>query len=323
MSYDFVPLPPRVHRAERTHAQHDRLERRAVLAITFRAEEPVHVGSGHLTLSDRELVRQGARVGAAPGIPASSMKGVLRSRLEAASKSCCRFGSTKEVTLKGAISSRSYGGYKVEYSAAAKRTPALVVCRQRDLCLACALFGNAGLQGRVRLRDFSSASTSFERVRIAVRYSPRPHHLGAYEKVEEESKLVMQQLYGRKFYRARGPVEPNTSTEWAEAIGRGSEVRGSMLVMNPTDAELGALLAALGSNPPSSIRVGSAKGSGLGLMRLTALQVEIASLQGKAPASAEQQAQWRNAFSSSEDYWSDGEAKLLAIANDLPGSVAP
>ncbi|MBN1605709.1 MAG: hypothetical protein JW940_03710 [Polyangiaceae bacterium] len=321
MSYFFVPLANDVRRQSRPHARHDLLRGHARFTVTLRTIEAVHIGSGGRFLRGADIVREGARVVGRPGIPGSSLKGVLRSRLEAISKSCCVF-TLRRQRLEGACVSRSFGGYEVEFDGRLRGEPVFGACEPDHCCLACSLFGLTTRQGRVRVQDHvADQGSSFKITSMPQLYAPRPHHLGDFDKDRAHCRLTVTRLFGRKFYRDGAQSDPEGPCHLVEAIPTKTVLRGDIMVLSPVDAELGALLAALGQNPKSALRLGSAKGHGFGQVDVEHVEVELRSGPTRSAATPEQMNDWRKAFVDSPDYWIDGEEALTAA--QTAGHVTP
>lgn len=235
--YEFVSLSDTVRRVERRAARHDRQVEgclSGVLDVRFLAEQPVHVGSGRKRLVDGNPVRGGFASSGRPGLPGSTIKGVLRSRLEAISDSCIITGG-----------SGPHEAFRQCHHKSAR------------LCLACAVFGRMSLRSRVAASDFLCANeTGFELQSIPESFSPRRPRT----------------LRGRKF--AVGLADPGDqpSMQAVEVIPEGAVLCGELRILNLEPAEVGALMAALGASPASRLKVGGGKAHGLGRLRLESLK---------------------------------------------------
>jgi hypothetical protein len=280
--YGFVPLPDAVHREHRPQACFDRRVEgtaRLTLELSYRVVQPIHVGAGYWKLNGRTPVRMAARCGARLAIPGSSMKGLLRARYEAITKSCCVGRAPKNTRLSNTLPSRTYPNHQVVFDDAIRAHPIFSNCRSKSgsLCAACALFGAMSLRGRVSFRDLLTPDgTVCELARLPKRFSPRPHHLGWFEVDERREQLRVTKLRGRKFYRG-SLTHSDAGYDLAEVIPSGTELTGSVVCTNITAAELGGLLTALGfqpaAQPPSQLRVGAAKAYAFG--RIDAVRVGV------------------------------------------------
>lgn len=314
--YEFVPLPDEVNRERREHAVFDRVVPGAMgvrLDVRFMVMEPVHIGSGFWTLGGNRAVRAAARSGSRPVIPGSSMKGLLRARYEAITKSCVGHGPPKEATLNEQLPSRSHPDHQVVFSDAVVAHAAFEQCKPPVLCSACALFGRMSQRGRVAVHDLlAPEDAALVEVALPKRFSPRPHHLGDYTVCRGTHTLVVNALHGRKFHVGDAPpstVEP----EHAEAIKPGTILSGRVICTNITEAELGGLLSALGIWPESSLKIGSAKAYSFG--RLVVADVGRLDVVKRPEGFAEDGfvARTRASFASCKDYWRAGEVALLRI----------
>jgi hypothetical protein len=313
--YEFVPLPREVNREQRPHAVFDRRVRDAMwvmLEVEYVALEPIHIGSGFRVLHGQRAVRAAARSGDRLVIPGSSMKGVLRARYEAITRSCALHQAPKGQKLGPQLPSCSYPGYEVEFGSAVRQHPAFKACDAQLLCSACALFGRMSLRSRVSVHDLRApaGTTSVDR-EIPKRYSPRPHHLGRYSQDRSAAVLRVHELHGRKFHVGGAP-QPEVAGDLAEVIKVGTTLSGTITCSNVSLAELGGLLSALGAHPVSSLKLGSAKAYRFGRIELTKnLRVDV-----KRPERFDEEGFFervRQAFETSKDYWPEGERALVAM----------
>lgn len=321
--YEFVPFPAEVQRCERPDAVWDR--RRpgtfaGTLQVTLRTEQDVHVGSGRKQLQGNELVRTAVRVHGRPGVPGSTLKGVLRSRYEAITSSCAPRPDHRRVKSK----SRSHKDVEhAQLTRDALEMSVFGVCRPGSpMCPACALFGLMSLRGRVAVGDFACASgTAFSTASLHEQFSPRLHHVGvARVGTSRDGKLCFEvgPLHGRKFAVGMGPIAENAKPQLVEVIPSGSELRGSLRVFNVGPVELGGLLSALGYGPGgrvlSALKVGAGKGRALGRVRLRALTFELRDARGRAvPVDQATVETWHTAFAQSSDRYEEGERRLHEI----------
>lgn len=321
--YVFVPLPdkgPMVRRVERANACHDRKLAGmwfGALEVTLVCEQPVHVGSGFKGLEYGKVVRRTARSGDALLLPGSTVKGVLRSRFEAITRSCA--GDLP--SDRGRVLSRTYpevqrGHFTNDVQKMATFTDA---CGRDDmLCPACAVFGfqtfNGTLRGRVSVTDFLSADGVVPVTEpMPSQFEPRIHHLGEFriERNRGEPSFEVGPLYGRKFYVGPTPTTDAVGYERVEAIPKGTALRGTIRILNLDDAEMGGLLAALGVEPRSWIKLGCGKRHGFGRLRVEKVAYVLADERRRPRGSAPET--WAHAFAGAEDRWEAGAAQLAQI----------
>lgn len=205
----------------------------------------LYVGSGQIELFDHHGREQAyfafARRNGQLIIPGTSIKGAVRSVVEAISNSCVKLIGRGE------------------------RLPAShQPCQGEDaLCPACRLFGTTGYRGRVRFADaVPVGDVRPSIVKIADLWPP-------------------SQIRGRKFYRSRQfqalDPKPAKNHRFLEAAPKGSKFRSVLYFENASSAEMGLLIRALGldrsPNDPSKvayvvpIKLGGAKPRCLGSVR--------------------------------------------------------
>jgi len=257
--YDFVPLPDRVERAK--SAGHDSFKR-GLLTGTIVGElvalTPVHVASGNVELTGNNripLVKAHFRAGGKIAIPGSSLKGAVRSIVEAITRSCVRVQSR---TLRD------------------KLPRGFEPCEPRDgnalLCPACRLFGAMGYQGQVRFLDASLIQGKLTTMFTPSLFAPR-----TYARVYYDCSGTVK---GRKFYFHGQPAKGNVPLEVCDV---GSRFRLRVDFANLTDAELGVLLTALGQgNPPFALKLGGAKPACCGSIEVEIESVETWDIAGDA-----------------------------------------
>lgn len=306
--YGFVPLAPDVRRIARNEARWDRRTPGTLFGhidLTVTAEQPLHVGNGSKRVRPPHVVLCSARICGRPGIPGSSLKGVLRARYEAITRSCTSLFPGPGIAR---IRSSTTQIRKARLTSSALRTPVLDDdCTETCACPACALFGRMSLRSRITVTDF--ACTGDTQVVLAVlpeRFGPNLHHVGPARIDPSGEVFEVHGLRGRKFHRGRGPAAD--TRQHVETIPAGAELTGQIRIFNATPAELGGVLTALGCDPPSALKLGGGKAHAFGRARCRARCALIAS--GSAPLDP---AQWRKAFIESPDRWADGEARLVAL----------
>lgn len=313
--YLFVPLPEKVHRAPRPAAVHDRRVKGAlsgVIDVVFRTEQAVHIGSGFKAMRGDGIVRLGMKIRGALGVPGASLKGVLRSRYEAVTRSCA--GAAPK---KGPVRSRSHGDVRsASFSATVRGMDVFQACGKHGLCAACALFGRMSQRSRVTVGDFVVDPVDAVAIEaMPEQFGPNAHHLGRYHIVErqpDKKEFEITALKGRKFAAGMGPVAPDAHMQDVEAIPADCLLRGSLRVFNLLPAELGGLLTVLGHSPKSALKIGAGKGHGFGRISLHELSFHLRDhAQARAPLEL---AGWRRAFEEwRDDRWQAGEDELVRI----------
>jgi hypothetical protein len=263
--YDFVPFPKRRPDREKGAGQ-DKLDARLLsgtLELTLRTLTPVHVGSGYsdfikagnqeylAALQASKPIREEGTTRRRYLIPGSSLKGAVRSIVEAITRSCIRItqGRYRPYIPQG------YGG-----------------CMSvNDLCIACRLFGAQDYQGHVSFEDAVAPRGSLVLLGTPLLWTPARGGRGLPPRYLERDRAK-----GRKFYRHASPpsgVDPRA------CIKSGAELPLRIHFLNLSEAELGVLLTALGQHPDHRfpIKLGGGKPVGLGsvqiiLNRVTLLQ---------------------------------------------------
>jgi CRISPR/Cas system CSM-associated protein Csm3 (group 7 of RAMP superfamily) len=212
-----VPLARRTRRQPPAgHAQFLHLNGR--LTGTLEARSPVHVASGLLEpRTDRQfpLVKAQFQVNKRPAIPGTSLKGCIRSILEAISPSAVT--ASRAPLPREAQASRSLD----------QLDPA-----QR-------LFGAMGYQGQVRFTDAIAETNTLEIRPTPQLFRPRPESVDTY--------FEGARLRGRKFYMHGELAEGNLPLE---ACPEGTRFTFTVDFTNITAGELGLLLTALGLGEP-------------------------------------------------------------------------
>lgn len=315
--YGFTPLPAEVVRHDRSLTLAERISGRwfGRLELTCRVYQALHVGAGFKALRDGRAVRMIVRAGGVPVIPGSSMKGALRARFEAMTKSCA--GAAPKAQKR--IVSRTYNGAEVELSPEVRRSDIFTECDDGAQCAACALFGfqtrRSGQRSRVSVRDFVFADARVELGKMPEQYSPRLHHLGNFDVDRGGQRLTVTSLHGRKFAVGRSSAEV-TQEQGVEVVPPQSIARGVITLFNLEPAELGGLLAALGRRPESAIKIGAGKGLGFGAVRIESVTYALKDAAGGRIEPDERG--WREAFTRSADYHREGEGRLIELHRGEP-----
>jgi len=263
--YDFVPFPKRRPYREKGAGQ-DKLNPcllSGTLELTLHTLTPVHVGSGYsdfikagnqeylAALQASKPVREDGTTRRRYLIPGSSLKGTVRSIVEAITRSCIRITQSRHRPYIP----QGYGG-----------------CMSvNDLCIACRLFGAQDYQGHVSFEDAVAPKGSLVLLGTPLLWTPARGGRGLPPRY-----LQGNQARGRKFY---AHARPASGADPRACIKSGAELPLRIHFLNLSEAELGILLTALGLHPdhPFPIKLGGGKPVGLGsvqiiLNRVTLLQ---------------------------------------------------
>ena len=226
--FAYIPLPKRIDKKRPTrHDQYHANHISGQIHGTIEALSPIHIGSGVIDIGqDVELIKTAVRTGGNVVIPGSSLKGAVRSIVEAISESCVS---------------------KVSYQVRRAVPRDFSECRQKNrLCVACRMFGAMGFQGNIAIQDAPhiEGETSTE-------YVPELYAPGRYQR-------RLQDIPGRKFYMHGEVVSGETPVE---ACKKGSKFRFVIQVDNLKKSEWGLLFTALGHHPehPFKLKIGGAK----------------------------------------------------------------
>jgi hypothetical protein len=241
--YEFVPLPSRVQRQQPAgHQGYQQLS--GTLRAVLVAYSPLHVASGLMELNDNKkypLVKAHFRVGKHPAIPGSSLKGCIRSIVEAISPSAV--GVSRARLPREMQVSRSIN----------------------ELDPAQRLFGAMSYQGQVCFSDALLDGGKTEIVATPPLYRPRAESHDTY--------FDGSRPRGRKFYMhgqlAEGNVPLETCPVWSRFPFRVDFV-------NLAAAELGLLLYGLGLGDPRLWpKLGGSKPSCLGTVEVVEPRLEV------------------------------------------------
>lgn len=241
--YGFVRVDPLNTEDRRHPAGHHKYKDGTVsgtLLCEIEVLTPVHVASGTLEMQNNRqypLYKAHVRSAGRPVIPGSSLKGAVRSVVEAISTSCLRITRANPRGLP-----RNTEG-----------------CRdEKRLCAACRMFGSMGYQGQVRFTDaVMREGYRTALARMPSLYAPR-NRAGVY--------FERRQIRGRKFYRHGQPAEGDVPVEVCQPR---SILDFSLHFENLTGAELGLMLTALGQGePPFILKLGGGKPACYGSIRV-------------------------------------------------------
>lgn len=259
--YVLIPFPEGDPRRSPVQGHHhyaaDRYTGHLDLRLTTLT--PLQVASGFqdvATVGGREQVllqqagrhRDGRRV---PVVPASSLKGAIRSLVEILSRSCLP-------VLASPVRPH------------APRPLARCTSVER-LCPACSLFGMAGAShnaawARVAFED-AVVADGREREALQVVATPLLWTGVKPGRRLPDRYLEGRQVKGRKVYYHRKPA---SGPDAREAFKPGATLQTRMYVVNVSAAELGLIASALGQHPSYRfpVKLGAAKPVGLGSVRV-------------------------------------------------------
>ncbi len=252
--YDFVSFPRKVARSP--VPGHERLDLTdhysGRLSYRLKALTPIFVGTGSYALGEDvgfpqvPVVRPFYRVRGEPTIPGSSLKGVVRSIVEAISPSC--------VTVTRIASYKLPPG--VELAQGRRRG-----CSPTRACPACNLFGRVSQSAKVHFSDAHLADGGKTALfRLSPLFAPRAFRSPPVY-LDDAGKFK-----GRKFYYHSRPAEDSRQPP-VEVLPSGQQVAGEVTFENLRMAELGLLFFALGIDGTLTLKLGGGKPVGLGSLR--------------------------------------------------------
>ena len=251
--YEFVPLPPGRPSTEPPAGHHSYREGylNGVLMATIIARSPVHVASGLLEPTNNRqypMAKAHFRTGGKPAIPGTSLKGCIRSIVEAITRSSVQVTRARELP-------REYQpGRSVERLDVAQR-----------------IFGALGYQGMVRFGDAALENGSTTIVPSVQLFRTHSESYNTYFDGREPR--------GRKFYMHGKLAQGNLPLE---ACPIESRFGLRMDFENIAPGELGLVLVALGLGEKRFLpKLGGAKPACLGTIEvidasLTALDTRAA-----------------------------------------------
>jgi len=295
--YFYTPLPAKLHKsAPASHAdyQADRLS--GEITGVIQAYSPVHVANG-LIVPWEDLLEYGDIVEASPpalvaahfrvndqrAIPASTLKGVLRSIVEAISYSCPEFEIEKESKWPRGVRVTEISAEHNRCSIDPDKSLA-----ENKLCPACRIFGGisgegeqGGYLGNISFADAKQENGDggvFARMPL---YGPQPSYSQAAPKKRTGYKLYFQNAgqtkpLGRKFYKIGMPrPKVGGNYEPIEVCNPGSTFDLRVQFRNLTPGELGLLLMAMGRSAPEDfgLKVGGSKPLSLGTIKIDSLSL--------------------------------------------------
>jgi hypothetical protein len=243
---DIASLTPEDRTKPPGHDRYTGLSGR--LEATLAVVTPLHVGSGALEMRDDRrypLVRGMTRSNERIVVPASTLKGMVRSVVEAVTPSCVRITRARRDMLPGGAAE----------------------CRnEKSLCLACRMFGALGYEGNVRFGDAvlrEGQSTMI--VSMPALYAPRSRERAYYQG---------GQVTGRKFYRHGRTVVDGVTP--VEVCRPDSQLDFVVRFDNLSAAEVGVLLTGLGLvDPPLILKVGAGKPASYGSVGVISRSLQV------------------------------------------------
>jgi CRISPR/Cas system CSM-associated protein Csm3 (group 7 of RAMP superfamily) len=203
------------------------------------------LGESHSGGSKFPLYRDMTTVNGTVCIPGSSVKGCVRSLVEAVSPSCINKGASRvDDSLRPCF--------------VRKNTP--------EVCVACSIFGAMGFLSRVRFSDAVLSEGSTEIVQIPALFGPR----GKGRAYDPPSNS----LSSRKFYFNHTKTASNGNIP-SEVCTVGSRFQLRMFFNNLKEQELGLILLCMGVKDRFNIKVGGGKpvGYGSSLVHVTGISL--------------------------------------------------
>jgi CRISPR/Cas system CSM-associated protein Csm3 (group 7 of RAMP superfamily) len=257
--YGFVPIPDKRMNPEKP-AGHDSYAGNLLtgkIEGTLVALSPIHIASGNIELTGRQpsLVKAHFRCGGRPTIPGSSLKGAIRSIVEAISHppSCLRVTQARFDNLP----------------------PNVRRCtKPESLCIACRMFGAMGYLGQVHFSDAILQQGDTEVIQIPSLFAPR---------TREQIYFERGKVKGRKFYMHGQSGKTAPGNVPIEACSVGSQFSLHVDFENLSDSQLALLLTALGqSNPKLFPKLGGGKPACCGSLEVTNVTVTTVSARAAA-----------------------------------------
>ena len=220
--YDFVHIPNAPTKLEPPigHADYKGELVTGTITGTLIARSPIHVASGMTETTDKQpsLVKAHFRCNGRPTIPGASLKGAIRSIVEAISSppSCLRITQARFDNLPSNVKRCS---------------------DKKRLCIACGMFGAMGYLGQIHFCDGVSYSDQTEIIQIPPLHPPRPR-----ERLYYESGKVI----GRKFYMHGQDGKTALGNVPTEVCPEGATFSLRIDFENLSDGQLALLLCAMG-----------------------------------------------------------------------------
>lgn len=284
--YRFVPLADHVERQEAMG--HHRMEEGkwyGHLDLILVAYSPVHVASGLIVHrddlapyfatdldgdNDDSLILSHVRRDGRRYIPGTSLKGVVRSVVEAITYSCLCHVDDRKIAPSA----------KRDNESLEELTQTCSV--DIGFCPACSLFGALGYAGKVNFRDEFQVAGGGHIARRPVAHPPQPDRSQANKHRTQGilyyTSAKRKNLKGRKFYlHGQQPVDATGKYEAIEVCKKGSRFQGKIDINGLSDSELGLLLNGLGFPQEFPLKVGGSKPFGYGSLMVNNVAVSLTS----------------------------------------------
>jgi len=190
-------------------------------------------------------------------IPGTSIKGAVRSVLEAISNSCVSQLAGKKRTGKNRYKQDEGRPPYIDKRHSHKPCEDI-----NNLCAACRLFGTTGCGGRVSFSDALPANNpDTEIIKIGELFGPTV--------VKTKRKF-----YQNKKFNPVGNLKPERNYRFVEAVNKGSIFKTSLSFQNLTKDELALLFYAMGVGQDYMIKVGGAKPRCFGTVRFIPINLK-------------------------------------------------
>jgi CRISPR/Cas system CSM-associated protein Csm3 (group 7 of RAMP superfamily) len=239
-----------------SHAEFKKDKYTGVLEADLKALTPIHIASGLFELANNQVVKGFTMLNGRPIIPGTSLKGVIRSVVEATTNppSCVTIAN-KEIRDK--IPRGLDKQCRVDE-------------RQREICVTCSIFGALGYRGRISFSDAIIRKGSLNVQEIPQLFQPR-----------DNAPLYYNQkgrIRGRKFYFHGVPAK---GKEPALVLTEGSTLSFKVFFEDFSDQELCLLFTAMGVIGGLKLKLGGGKPACLGTAEITARKLTYSFKGGK------------------------------------------
>jgi len=238
---------PHTHPVKKRAPNHDRFEANTLtgkLTLQFEVmSEYLFVGSGGYDYRDDMVFYSFASSHDELVIPGTSIKGAVRSLVEAISSSCVSIRIREERVPR----------------------PWQQCVEVKMLCPACRLFGIAGREsysGRVSFTDGEVQTfVGLELVKVGELHRPKPGRGDA------------RKFYAERRFTPPSDMRPERDYRFVEAVKQGSVFVTTLKFGNLAPEELSLLLHALGIPQPHAVKIGGVKPRGFGSVRFAATRL--------------------------------------------------
>jgi Uncharacterized protein predicted to be involved in DNA repair (RAMP superfamily) len=212
-------------------------------------------------------------------IPGTSIKGAVRSVLEALSNSC--------VSQLAGMKRTGKNRYKRDESSPPyidKRHSHKPCDDLTTLCPACRLFGTTGYSGSVSFLDALPANNpSITIIKIGELFGPT-------------TVISKRKFYQNKRFNPVGNQRPEKNYRFVEAVKRGSIFKTSLHIQNLTKEELALLFYAMGIDQDYRIKVGGAKPRCFGTVQFVPTNLKL----------------WKDPLEKAEEHSGEGLKNFIA-----------